>query len=160
MGQRSAAELERIRKMIERNYRHGHCSRSPSRTWKSWRAMFARCYNPHHAAYPRYGGNGIGVCPKWFDFVQFLSDMGERPDNMTLDRINNFKGYSPQNCRWATRKEQARNMRNNVWIEHRGLRLTQAEWSRRIGVGVTTICWRRQHGWPTERILNNYVPPA
>lgn len=72
--------------------------------------MIQRCHNPKHSAYPRYGAKGVQVCARWReDFRNFLSDMGERPDGHTLDRISNNEGYHPGNCRWATSKEQYEN---------------------------------------------------
>lgn len=71
--------------------------------------MLARCGNANHAAYPRYGGRGITVCERWQKFENFLADMGERPGDLTLDRIDNDRGYEPGNCRWTTRAVQVRN---------------------------------------------------
>lgn len=90
--------------------KHGHSSpRTP--TYNSWLAMISRCYKKSDIAYPRYGGRGILVCDKWRDFENFLSDMGERPNGKTLDRIDNNKNYVLENCRWASYKEQSQNKR-------------------------------------------------
>lgn len=97
---------------------HGHSrsrgKRSPSRTYGSWSAMLRRCYDNKAISYPHYGALGISVTKPWRDsFESFLNDMGERPDGMTLDRIDNRFGYFMANCRWATPQQQADNRINH-----------------------------------------------
>lgn len=93
--------------------RHGHCKHSCRSTEHNiWRAMTARCRRPTHPAYKYYGARGITVCQEWQDsFEQFLADMGPRPAGLTLERINNDRGYCPENCKWATVADQAKNKR-------------------------------------------------
>ncbi len=96
---------------------HGHAhskSTQPTPTYVSWMAMITRCYNINHKAYDSYGGAGIKMCQRWAQFANFLEDMGTRPPYKTLDRIDSSGHYEPNNCRWATYTEQARNQSNNV----------------------------------------------
>lgn len=92
----------------ELNRSHGM---SGTTTYSAWLAMWARCTNSNGVGWHNYGGRGIKVCARWRKFENFLKDMGERPESLTLERVNNDKGYSPGNCTWATRAEQNRNQR-------------------------------------------------
>lgn len=94
-------------------YIHGHTSGGKSSpTFKSWESMKARCYNKNHHKYPIYGGRGIMVCERWMKFLNFLEDMGERPNNKTIDRIDPDGNYEPNNCKWSTSLEQRHNRRD------------------------------------------------
>lgn len=89
---------------------HGKAS---SRTYRIWRGMQSRCFNPKVKEYRYYGARGIIVCDRWRDFRNFLADMGEIPSGLSIDRINNDGNYEPGNCKWSTAKEQANNRRSN-----------------------------------------------
>lgn len=90
---------------------HGHTIGKQSRTYCTWRKMLARCYDPDSYGFHWYGARGIKVCERWLIFDNFLADMGERPEGMTLDRKETNGDYEPDNCRWATRQQQLANRR-------------------------------------------------
>jgi hypothetical protein len=90
--------------------KHG---KTKSKTYKSWRSMKERCLNKNNPSYKTYGGKGITICKEWMNFENFLKDMKERPEEMTLDRINPEGNYERNNCRWATKSQQRRNCRGN-----------------------------------------------
>lgn len=103
------------------NRTHGHGKartvngkRKPSLTYIKWQQMKQRCFNPKNQRFKDYMGRGITVCERWLTFTNFLEDMGECPKGLTLERIDNDKGYSPDNCEWRTAKEQCRNRRSTV----------------------------------------------
>lgn len=117
-----------------------------NRIYKLWIAMKDRCFNPESKHYHRYGGRGITICSEWAeDYAKFAADIGERPKGMTLDRIDNDKGYEVTNVRWATRVEQANNRVTNVFITHEGLTMTLADWSRHKGwkYGLLGSRWKK-----------------
>lgn len=135
-------------------YRHGNAVRkNRSLTYSSWASMHSRLrYENYHARH-RYADRGIKVCERWNDFQNFLKDMGERPVNTTLDRINNDGNYEPSNCRWATLREQASNQSSNVNLTYNGVTRTQEEWGRVTGFGGLTIYKRLKRGWSIEKAL-------
>ncbi|AFN39083.1 HNH endonuclease [Burkholderia phage BcepMigl] len=123
--------------------------------YKTWTAMKQRCENPNARGYDDYGGRGIRVCERWQTFENFLADMGERPEGMTLDRFPGVNGnYEPGNCRWATKAEQSRNTRVNISITIDGETKVLADWCRQFGVKYTTVYCRitKQNMTPVEAL--------
>ena len=151
------------------SYKHGHSPRNGklSPTYRSWKAMKMRSQNPNHKDYKYYGARGIRVCERWQDFVNFLEDMGEKPDGLTLDRINNDGDYELGNCRWTTRKEQVHNRRDHktqylfIAMDEQGTMIAsnnQHEFARRHELNrshITSCLNGRQKthkGWRFKRI--------
>ncbi len=131
---------------------HGYVK---TRTYNVYVNMLQRCYNKKAPAYRIYGQRGITVCSRWKEsFLLFLSNMGECPSaKHSIDRINNDGDYSPENCRWATRKEQSRNRRQNKWITHNGITMTQLDWSIKLFQSRDLLRMRLQKGWSLEKAL-------
>jgi len=107
--------------------------------YTSWRHMMDRCYNVNNSRYKDYGNRGITVCERWHDFENFFADMGERPQDFTLERINNDGEYCPENCKWASKVDQARNKRNNHNIAYEGRTQCVAAWEEELGLGSGVI---------------------
>lgn len=123
-------------------------------TYNSWVTLRNRCRSHINQAYDNYGGRGIIVCDRWFEsYDEFYADMGERPKNMTIERINTDGNYEPGNCRWATRAEQNRNSRANRIIEFAGQKKLLVEWAQELGIGYDTLRDRFNSGMSVERAL-------
>lgn len=132
--------------------RHGHTTKtSSSRTYTSWASMLQRCRNPKATKFPAYGGAGITVSDDWLSFDRFLEDMGERPIGTTLDRIDGSLGYSKENCRWVSPREQMENTRRNVLISYNGTRLPMSALADMLGVNRDTLAYRIKVGWSEDR---------
>ena len=168
-GNEKLIQAHRITSRVTRScgcltIKHHHTSkgiRSP--TYRSWDSMISRCYNPRNAAFKYYGGRGIAVCDRWRlgekeknGFECFLIDMGERHGlHASLDRIDNDLGYFPSNVRWADRKAQSRNRRNNVKYEYQGEMLTLRAIAERSGVPYERLRHRlRRAGWSLTEALS------
>ncbi len=124
--------------------RHGHARKmnggKTTPTYYSWQAMLARCRYLFRDKEAKHCGRGIAVCDRWYAFENFLADMGERPEGMTLDRRDNNADYSPDNCRWATPTQQARNRRNKK-LEY---------------MDAYTICCRMLSGYTAKSIAEEF----
>jgi len=131
------------------NLKHGHSlDGKRSLTHSSWHNLRRRTSNPNCPEYPQYGGQGITCCERWNTFKNFLEDMGERPGKeYSIDRIDNTLGYTPENCRWATRTEQNRNRSSCIYIEINGEKKTVKEWALDVGIKRQTIERRLKLGW-------------
>lgn len=131
--------------------KHGHARHGKrSLAYVSWQKMRTRCYAITSDSYSRYGGRGITICSRWRkSFEAFLADMGERPSDMTLDRIDNNDNYEPSNCRWATRSEQQGNKRNTRLLTYKGRTMKLIEWAKQQEIHVNTLCYRLKAGWST-----------
>lgn len=140
------------------NYFQTHGLSKKSDTYGIWVNINSRCYNKNHKNYDRYGGRGIGVSEEWRGekgFLNFLNDVHERPTKAhTLDRIDNDKGYSKENCRWATRKEQGRNKSNNRKVIIGGETLTLSEACEKYNKNYKTTHHRiYRYKWSVEEAL-------
>lgn len=140
------------------NYKHGEAK---TRLYYIWQGMKERTQAQNSKHYKNYGGRGITVCDEWQnDFVAFetwaLSN--GYSDDLTIDRKDNNKGYSPHNCRWVNREVQGNNRRDNYLITHNKQTNTLSEWARIIGINKTTLINRiNVYGWPIEKALTTPV---
>lgn len=151
--------LARTIEHVDRNPtgRAGKHRLSKSLEYGSWVEMRRRCYDPKNHNYPKYGGRGIEVCSRWFEFLLFREDMGPRPSRAhTLDRVDNDRGYEKSNCRWATKSEQSRNRPYCELIEFQGRRMCVTDWARELTLKPGTIEARlHRYGWSVERALSS-----
>lgn len=140
---------------------HGNAPRkNHSPEYRVWAGMITRTTNanPFLHGYGNYMGRGIAVCERWLVFENFLEDMGRRPGpHFSIDRIDNDGNYCPENCRWATKKEQSRNTRANKMVTYNGETKCLAEWVDRVGIPRQTIRTRLRLGWTVEKAFETPV---
>jgi hypothetical protein len=132
---------------------HGMSGNKPG-IYKIWGNIKQRCTNPEHPRYADYGGRGITMCERWLNFEAFFADVGERPSDLTLDRIDNNKGYEPNNVRWVSRADNNRNSRRCVMVEISGVEKPINVWCREFGVSYGTFKQRRRNGWDLVRAVS------
>lgn len=127
--------------------------------YKTWGGMKARCLNPNEEFYGHYGGRGIKVCDRWINsFENFYEDMGPRPSiNHSIDRIDVNGDYCKDNCRWATRKEQAHNKRTSIKLVDGENVYTPEDLARITGAPIRTIYWRITFGWSARKIIETPI---
>lgn len=125
-----------------------------SNEYNTWKKIIGRCKNKKDAAYDRYGGRGITVCDRWLKYENFLSDMERRPSaDHSIDRIDNDGRYGPENCRWATASEQARNRRSNVIVDVDGEKMVLKDAAAKFGIPYKTVHARISNGWEVMEAL-------
>lgn len=112
-----------------------------------------RCSNPNATNYKDYGGRGITVCPEWLDYEKFLSDMGPAPEGLTIERLDNDKGYSKDNCVWATAQQQGRNRRSSVMLTYQGRTQSMVAWAEELAISYSAVKQRYRAGKSIEEIL-------
>jgi len=143
--------------MNEYNHNKTH-GKTKTPEYKTWQGIKDRCINKNNPSFKYYGERGINVCNEWVNsFESFLNDMGNKPSkNHTIERLDVNKGYSKDNCIWATKKQQANNRRTNYLLTYKRLTKTRAEWADMIGVHVRTLASRCRAEKPIEQILKEY----
>lgn len=135
----------------KRQHKHGMYGTS---TYRSWAMMVQRTTNKNLPDWKDYGGRGITLYEPWKDFSIFLKDMGEKPtESHSIERKNNNKGYSPDNCKWATDGEQRRNKRINHNLTLDGRTMCIEDWSTELNISSNTLRSRLTRGWSTEKTL-------
>ena len=131
--------------------KHNHSGNKKSKTYRCYHNMINRCYDRKNKSYKDYGSRGIKVCSRWRGkdgFINFLEDMGEAPKNLSIDRINNSKGYTPKNCKWSTGQEQNLNSRRNVIVEYKGAMMPLSKAAVLAGLKPRLVFCRRYIGFP------------
>lgn len=142
--------------------KHGNPKHNMSytRLYRIYHGILRRCYNNHEDAYARYGGSGLLMCDEWKeDFMAFVNwaNRSGYNDSLTIDRIDNAKGYSPDNCRWADKKTQSNNRRNCIMFTHNGKTQTLKQWCEEMGLNYGTVHSRICRGWSVDdAILLNF----
>ena len=127
---------------------HGKCH---TRIYSIWENMLQRCQNENNPKWDIYGGRGISISERWKTFKNFHDDMGDPPDDTTLDRIDPDGNYCKDNCRWATTQVQTRNKRNNRIIEFDGRKQVLQDWAKELKIDSNTLWGRLDQGWTVER---------
>jgi hypothetical protein len=156
-GKTKSCGCLRAEKTTKRSTTHG---KRRSLTYESWLGIKSRCYCSGHVSFEWYGRKGIQVCKQWKNsFENFLKDMGERPSSRhSIDRIDSDGDYCPENCRWATEKEQSRNRSSNRMISYKGKTQCLTAWAEEAGLPMQTLHKRiTRYKWSIEKALTTPV---
>lgn len=157
-GRSRSCGCRQVEFQVAKITRHGM---HKSKVYGVWEAMLDRCRNPSHPSYPAYGGRGITVCSEWHRFEAFLRDMGEKPANMSLDRIDNSRGYEPGNCRWTDTKTQTRNRRSNRLVSLNGETMCATDAAEALGIDPPSLWKRAQKAGETlQQAVEHYAAKA
>ena len=138
------------------NFKHGE---TKTHLFRVWSHMRERCTRERHEYYSNYGGRGIDVCEEWSEFLPFKEwalSSGYK-DGLTIDRIDNDMGYSPDNCRWATMREQQNNKRSNRVLVYNGKKYTLTQLAEEFGIKKTTLKERLNAGWSVEKSVETPI---
>lgn len=141
----------------QRPIKHGH---SYEPLFNIWYLIKYRCENPNCTAYKNYGARGIKVCDEWRDGIAGYESFKEWSlangyiQGLSIDRIDNDGDYTPDNCRWIAPKDQARNKRQNVWIEYNGVKKLACDWASELNIPYKTFMSRIYHGWDVDKLIN------
>lgn len=140
------------------DFKHGCAKRSGlTKEYIVWRGIRERCLGKYNKRYNDYGGRGIKICNRWkYSFLNFLKDMGKCPEGYTIERIDNNGNYEPNNCKWATRKEQGQNKRNNIILEYNGVKKTLQYWSDYLNIDAGTIKYHVNKNKSMKWIINYF----
>lgn len=137
------------------HYKYGH-GKTETRLYHIWRTMKARCFDKNSCKYSRYGGRGITMSEEWKNSFMAFHDWAVSNgynEELSIDRMDNNKGYFPDNCRWATAEEQANNTSTNVIINHKGATGTLSQMARNYGLKPSVVSKRIKRGWSVQRAL-------
>jgi hypothetical protein len=143
---------EHQKRIAKANITHG---KTKTRTYKLWQAMRNRCNRINQD----YSCRGITYDERWNSFEKFYLDMGEVPDGMSLDRIDFNGNYNKDNCRWATREQQANNTRASIVLDWQGKKQTLTQWARELGMKPDKLRARHRYGWSLERMMTEGNTP-
>ena len=148
-----------VREIFAKNQVPTHgLTRERPRPYRIWSGMRQRCNDQKNKDYPNYGGRGIKICPEWDDYLTFWEDMKEGySDQLTIDRIDNMKGYSKDNCKWSTTKQQINNTRVNRLVTYKGETTTTTLWAEKIGMSSALLRYRLDSGYSVEEAIETPI---